>query len=81
MSIFTPSEEKKALCDFYRAMTNTVAWNDLKQWVDKQLLASMDRMDSKSASSLTLIDVGEERGIRKGMLKLIHYAEQKAEGI
>lgn len=81
MSIFSIKEDKKALADAYNSMMQLAAWKDLERYADDERHASMRRMDDKSASNLSLGEVCEERGIRKGIFKLIQHAQQRAEGI
>lgn len=75
------TEEKKALADAYNSMMMTSAWKDLERYADGEKESSMKRMDSKSASTLSLGEVCEERGLRKGISKIIDHAKQCREGI
>lgn len=81
MSMFGVSEDKKAHTDAYRTLMNMDAWKDFEQFANAEVDASRKREDSKHASDLTIGYVCEERGIRKGILKLIQHAEQKREGV
>lgn len=80
MSLFS-SEEKKALADSYALMMTLPAWKDLDVFARSEHDGSVKREDSKSARELTLGEVGEERGIRKGILKILKHAEQRREGV
>lgn len=69
------------MSDLYRVMMNMDAWKDLERYAEAERMKSVERSDMKSAANLTLSEICEERGIRKGMQKLIQYALQKGEGI
>jgi hypothetical protein len=75
------SEDRKALADAYNSMFLSAAWMDLERYAKAEKEASMKRMDSKAASDLSLGEVCEERGVRKGIQKILQYAQQKGEGI
>ena len=79
--MFGISEEKKALAGAYKALMVMPGWIDLEKYAEEERDSSMKRVDSKSANDLSLGYVCEERGIRKGIAKLIQYAKQNAEGI
>lgn len=74
-------EQKSSLQRAYTTMMAMDAWKDLERYADEERDASMRRMDSKAATDLSLGEVCEERGLRKGMHKLILHAEQRKEGI
>lgn len=75
------SEVKKGLAGAYAAMMQMDAWKDLARYADAECEASMIRQDSKPAVELIVQEVCEDRGIRKGMKKLIQHAEFCREGI
>lgn len=75
------SDLKKALTAAYASLLQTSAWKDLIEYAREEQKKSMERVDSKAASELNIGTVCEERGIRKGIFKIIQYAEQRAEGI
>lgn len=80
MNLFK-TEDKKYLADAYNAMMRMPAWKDLENYAENERTSSMKRMDDKSASNLSLGEVCEERGIRKGIFKIMKYAEQRGEGL
>jgi hypothetical protein len=62
-------------------MMNMDAWKDLEEWASNERDASIKRVDDRAASDLNIGTVCEERGIRKGILKIIQHANQCKEGI
>lgn len=74
-------QDKKALADAYNSMMNLGAWKDLEKYAEDERFMSMRRIDDKSAANLSLGEVCEERGIRKGIFKILQHAQQRAEGI
>ena len=74
-------EEKKSMSSAYHSMMVTDAWQDLVAYAKSEIESSYKRMDSKSATELRIGDVCEERGIRKGLLKILQHADFKREGI
>ncbi len=77
----TNKEEKKAMASAYRQMMQLPAWKDLEKYCAGERDASMKRMDVKPATDLSLGEVCEERGIRKGIHKVIMHALQRCEGV
>jgi hypothetical protein len=75
------NEAKKALANAYAIMMQTDAWKDLERYAIAERDASAKRIDDKPASDLNLGTVCEERGIRKGIFKLIQHAEFCKEGV
>jgi hypothetical protein len=73
--------DNNALRSAYAAMMEMEAWKDLVRFCEDERDTSMKRMDAKSAAELALGEVCEERGIRKGIFKVIQHAEFKREGI
>lgn len=73
--------EKKKLSHDYAVMMSSEAWKDLVQYAEDERSASIKRVDDKDASDLNIGTVCEERGMRKGMHKLLQHAEQRLEGI
>lgn len=65
----------------YSVMMEMPAWKDLERYAKEEKDASFRREDSKTATNLSLNEVCEERGIRKGMERLLRYAEEKKEGV
>lgn len=63
----------------FEAMLNTDAWKRLEQWADEERERSRDIIDSIPAKDLNSNHVCEERGIRKGMMKLVQQAHFFAE--
>lgn len=74
-------EAKKAKAKNYASMMATDGWSDLVKYADAERDLSMRRMDVKSAADLSLGEVCEERGIRKGLHKLIQHAEFCRDGV
>ncbi len=74
-------EESKSLANAYASMMNMNAWQDIVRFANEERDASIKRIDDKSAADLNLGTVCEERGIRKGIFKLIQHAEQCREGV
>ncbi len=62
-------------------MMQSEAWQDLEKYANEERELSMKRMDAKSASDLSLGEVCEERGIRKGIFRVIQHAEFCREGV
>jgi hypothetical protein len=81
MNILGISDEKKERASAYQNMMQMPAWKDLEKYASEERISSMKRMDEKPAAILSLGDVCEERGIRKGIFKIIQHAEQCREGI
>ncbi len=75
------NEGKKHLAGVYAAMMASEAWADLVRYADSERELSMKRIDDTSAADLSLGHVCEERGVRKGLMKLIQHAEYCKEGI
>jgi flagellar motility protein MotE (MotC chaperone) len=78
----TQEEEarRNRLASAYSAMMQSEAWKDLENFANGERESSMKRMDTKNASDLVLGEVCEERGIRKGIFKVIQHAEFRAGG-
>ncbi len=74
-------EERKQWQVAYDAMMQSDAWKDLERYADDQRQASMLRTDTKPAAGLSLGEVCEERGIRKGIVKIIQHAQFRQQGI
>lgn len=74
-------EQRVSRASLYAQMVESAAWKDLERWADAERIESMKRVDDKDASALNLGTVCEERGIRKGLLKLIQHAHFCREGI
>ena len=64
----------------FEAMLATDAWKALESWVAHECDESMKRHDNKSAADLIINEVCEDRGIRKGMRKVLQQAHFFAEG-
>jgi hypothetical protein len=75
------NEEKQALAREYASLMTMRAWQDLVNYMETERDASMKSIDDKSVGDLNINIVCEQRGIRKGMLKIIQHAEQCAEGV
>lgn len=71
----------KSLADSYQLMMKLPAWKDLEAYAESEQLASVLRSDSKAASDLNINFICEERGIRKGIKKIMLHAIQRTEGI
>lgn len=71
----------KERADIYRRMMESDGWKDLEAFALRERDQSMQRMDSTSASDLTIGQVCEERGIRKGIMKILQRAQQCREGV
>jgi hypothetical protein len=74
-------DEKNRWASSYGSMMQSEAWKDLERYALAEREASMQRIDVKNASDLSLGEVCEERGIRKGIFKLMQHAEFKKQGI
>lgn len=61
-------------------MMESLAWKDFVKYAEGEKTMSVQKVDDKPASELNLGMVCEERGIRKGILRLIQYAERKKAG-
>jgi hypothetical protein len=82
MKIFnSDSDQKKSLRGAYHAMMQMPAWEDLESFAMEEREGSIKRLDAKSASNTTQGEFCEERGFRKGLMKLIQHAEQCREGV
>ncbi len=75
------SDERKSIAKAYHDMMQMPAWKELMKYANEERDASVKRVDDKNASDLNIGTVCEERGIRKGIFKLIKHAEQSAEGV
>jgi len=75
------AQERKALSDAYFAMVQMDAWEDLERFIVDEREASVRRSDTRSAAEITLAEVGEERGIRKGLDKILKHVMFRKEGI
>lgn len=73
--------ERKLYIDLYSSMMSSDAWKDLEAYAQSERERSMKHIDSKSASDLTLGEVCEERGFRKGIMKIFNYAHNRRNGI
>lgn len=73
--------ERKQLADNYAAMMQMQAWADLEQYLKDEILLSVNRSDSKSAAEITIGEVCEERGLRKGLNKVLQHALFRKEGV
>lgn len=71
----------KSFQAIYVALVTSEAWKDIEEYIKNEIDLSMRRVDDKPASDLNLGVVCEERGIRKGLLKILRYVETKAEGV
>lgn len=76
----TISPENKALVNAYTVMMQMDAWKDLEAFARAEVEHSISQVDSRSAADLTLGYVCEERGIRKGITKLLQHAERRRVG-
>lgn len=73
--------ERKQLADNYAAMMQMPAWADLQSYLLEERESSVKRSDVKSAAELTIGEICEERGIRKGLNKILQHALFRKEGI
>lgn len=73
--------ERKQLADNYAAMAQMPAWADLLAYLLEERGASVKRSDVKSAAELTIGEVCEERGIRKGLTKILQHVDFRKEGV
>ena len=64
----------------YAQLITMNAWKDLERWVTSEVEKSMRGIDSIAAKDLSVNHVCEERGNRKGIQRVIHYAKGVAEG-
>lgn len=74
-------DAKQSRASDYAAMMNMAAWSDLVAYAEAERDASIKSIDDKSAADLNINVVCEQRGIRKGIFKLIQHAEQCREGV
>lgn len=72
---------KERLKSEYTSMMGTPAWKNLVAYAENERDASIKSIDDKNASDLNINVVCEQRGIRKGIFKLIQHAEQCREGV
>lgn len=72
---------KEAKAKDYAAMMNMNAWHDLVAYAEAERDSSIKSIDDKSASDLNINIVCEQRGIRKGIFKVIQHAEQCRDGV
>ncbi len=77
----TATMDKKALAAAYQSMMRMPAWEDLERFGNFEREASMQRIDVKPAKDLSLGEVCEERGIRKGIFKIVQRAKQCRDGV
>jgi hypothetical protein len=64
----------------YANLMNMPAWKDIEKWANEEAERSMRMMDAISAKDLSVNHVCEERGLRKGIFKVIRYVKDQAEG-
>lgn len=64
----------------FEAMIASDAWKALEAWVAHECDESMRRHDSKPANDLKINEYCEDRGIRKGMRKVLQQAHSFSEG-
>lgn len=76
-----PGTKKKSLADAYANMMEMDAWKELEEYARNEKQASLSRMDSKSTRDLSIGEVCEEIGIRKGIAKILRHAEDCRGGI
>jgi hypothetical protein len=74
-------EERTRWASSYSAMMQTDAWKDLEKYALNERELSVNKIDAKSAADLSLGEVCEERGIRKGIFKIMQHAAFRKEGI
>lgn len=72
---------KERLKSEYTQMMETPAWKNLVAYAENERDASIKSIDDKSAADLNINVVCEQRGIRKGIFKLIQHAEQCRDGV
>ena len=72
--------ERRGLGSSYQQMTDLDAWKDLEAYIKEQRETSIKLLDDRSPKDLTLGEVCEERGIRKGMLKILSHVESMKSG-
>lgn len=65
----------------YKSMMVSAAWQDLERYAKEERDNSMKRIDCTPADELVIQTVCEERGIRKGIWKVIQFAQQRSEGV
>lgn len=67
------NEKAKAIerANSYRDMCNLWAWKDLVRIIEEEKIASVTRCDSIPTKEMSLSLVSEERGIRKGLNKIL----------
>lgn len=70
----------QATKDAFSVLVRSNAWQRLEAWVAHEVDSSIRLQDAKPADELNLGTVCEERGIRKGMMRVIQEAKGKAEG-
>lgn len=66
--------------DIFTQMINSEAWKELVRWAEEEKERSMSAIDAIPAKDLSANHVCEERGVRKGIQKLINQAHYCAEG-
>ena len=71
----------KTLMAEFSSMMESQAWKKLDAWSKEERESSLKRTDGTSVTDLSLGMVCEERGIRKGILKVIQYAENCRAGL
>lgn len=71
----------KERASLYGALLNLNAWHDLETFAAHEIDASMRRMDAKSAADLSLGEVCEERGVRRGIRLILDEAKRRAQGL
>lgn len=77
----TLTSEQLSLKTNYAQMMAMPAWKDLVGYAEDERVLSIKKVDDRAAADLNLNTVCEERGIRIGMRKLMHHADQRLEGI
>lgn len=73
--------DRKYKSKAYSRMMEDEAWQDLEQYAKNEQTASLKRIDDKPAADLSINSVCEERGFRKGILKILQHANECRNGI
>lgn len=77
----TTKEEKSALAASYASITQSDAWKDLENFLNREREASLQRIERKSAADLTIGEVCQEVGMRKAMLNVLVHISNRLSGL
>jgi len=73
-------EDKKVYSESFSSMMGSDAWKMVEEFAKEEKKLSYERMDSKTMKDLSLSEIAMEIGLRKGIDKILRYADLKRSG-